>query len=53
MRTHREKIEKALVKSKQYHVHGNYQDDAVRDFVEKQVNSNMVDFDSFMSGFGL
>lgn len=53
MRTHRERIEKALRDSKEYHLHGNFQNDAVRAFVENRVNSNMVYFDSFMSGFGL
>ena len=53
MKTHEDKIRNALNNFKTYHVHGNYQNAAVRSFIEQRVNANDFNLEEFYSGFGL
>lgn len=48
-----DKIKKALDQFKTYHVHGNYQNVAVRNFIEKRIAENDFDIDEFFDKFGM
>lgn len=53
IRNHRDKIEKAIEQHKQFHVHGNYKDVKVKEFIETRIDLTSLSFDDLMSGFGL
>jgi len=52
MRQDEERIERQLDRFGKYHVHGNYQNDPVRKFIEDQVNKEGFELNELFEGLG-